>query len=83
MNLIEKIARALATEHYAARFDAPADHKHVVANVDANWRDFEAAAKTALRAMREETPTRPMELNEYADEAVRLWNERIDKALDQ
>jgi hypothetical protein len=83
MNMIEKIARALATEHYAARFDAPADHKHVISNVDANWRDFEAAAKTALRAMREETPTRPMELDEYADQAVRLWNARIDKALDQ
>jgi len=83
MNLIEKIARALATEHYAARFDAPADHQHVIMNVNANWRDFEAAAKTALRAMREETPTRPMELEEYTSEAVRLWNERIDKALDQ
>lgn len=54
MNMIEKVARGIATKHYEKRFH-PSKIEQIKANVDANWNIFIEEAKAAIAAMREPT----------------------------
>lgn len=59
---IEAMCRAVASEHYAARFDKPADDPLVLQNVEGNGQIFRAqmiiADAACIKAL--ETPTREM-----------------------
>lgn len=50
-DLVEKAARALASAHYAGRFNKPEDDEHVVMNVDANWYTFAADVRVVMSAL--------------------------------
>lgn len=51
MTMIERVARALATKHYADRFLKSANDEQVKANIDGNWQTFTDEAKVAIKAM--------------------------------
>lgn len=68
MNMIEKVARAICKEEYG---------------LEDGWENQIPAAKAALKAMRMKTPTEILALEGFTDEALKAWNEAIDKAVDQ
>lgn len=47
----QRIARAIAVEHYRISLRLPADDPAVIRNADANWRIWEHEASIALTAM--------------------------------
>ena len=49
--LREAVARAIATEHYADRFDKPRGDEHVQMNVEANWQTWLIYADSIIRAV--------------------------------
>ena len=77
--MVERVARALATKHYADRFDKPAEDDHVQMNVDAGWGIFAEDARLAIEAMRE--PTFAMRKECSFSVAEIDWPAMIDAAL--
>lgn len=89
--MIERVARALCTRHYAARFCKSETDAHVISNVNYNWRGFEADAKAAIKAMRE--PTKELlegvmqasldcvPINRCEQQALQVWQNTIDEIL--
>lgn len=51
--MLERVARALATKHYADRFAKAADDPHVQMNAGANWHIFGDDARAAIEAIGE------------------------------
>lgn len=48
--LVERVARALATKHYVERLKTAATDPWITKNVDGNWQIFTADALTAIEA---------------------------------
>lgn len=85
MEMIEKVARALCSKHYAARFDKPADDEHVQMNVNAGWHIFKEDARAAIEAMREPTEAMMRALRFYGmldGDPEEAWEKTILSALD-
>lgn len=58
MTMVERVARALCTQHYEKRF-APIKGNphapHIMMNVEGNWHLFVDPARAAIEAMKEPT----------------------------
>lgn len=58
MKMVERVARALCTQHYEKRF-APIKGNphapHIMMNVEGNWHLFVDPARVAIEAMKEPT----------------------------
>jgi hypothetical protein len=85
-NMVERVARALAAEHYAELFKSPRGGFEVRQNVDANWPLFSILAQIAIDAMREPTPAiiRAADrhyANQTTEEFREQWSDMIDAAL--
>lgn len=56
MTMVERVARALCTQHYEKRF-APIKGNphapHIMMNVEGNWHVFLESARAAIEAMKE------------------------------
>lgn len=95
MNMIEKVARALATKHYCKRFDRQSHEAYVIGNVNDNWNIFAEDVRTALEALRDPSdelllaPGEPYRIQKAVyvsrEEGIELrrkaWNKIIDAAL--
>lgn len=66
--MVERVARAICLAGYG---------------MEEGWEHQTEAAEAAIKAIRQETPTRALNEEEFANEAVRIWTQRLDQALGQ
>ena len=72
--MIERIARRIATKHYAERFSKEIDDPHVVMNVNGNWNIFETQVRAVIEAMR------PAGFGDLPEEMMVAGEEAFDRA---
>lgn len=75
MEMIERIARVLAGQHYSR--NAAGEQEHAADIVDAQWRDFEGDAVAVLKTMREPDAV----MGQAGGPACQAWEEIIRAAL--
>lgn len=75
MEMIERIARVLAGQHYSR--NAAGEQEHAADIVDAQWRDFEGDAVAVLKTMREPDAF----MGQAGPPACHAWEEMIRAAL--
>lgn len=83
MNMIERVARELATKHYCDRFNKQAGHPQILANVNANWHIFAGTVRIVIEAMREPSDRMLLAGTNYdPDNKLKSqWWNMIDAAL--
>jgi hypothetical protein len=84
MNIIERVARVLAGQHYSRNAEGAApEGVHVSSLVDIHWQDHVGEAAAVLRTLREPDPAMMDAAEPFAirSDALALWKAMVRAAV--